>query len=65
MKQEPITMIVEIPMVSDMPSHLLKEIEPFFTVCKDLEAKKTAALGWHDLPETLEIIEASRRAHPG
>jgi len=55
----------EVGALSDMPSHLLKEIEHFFTVYKDLEAKKTAALGWHDLSETLEIIEASRRAYPG
>ena len=48
--------------LQDVPRHLLKEIEHFFTVYKDLEEKKTAALGWHDLDETLAIIDAARRA---
>ncbi len=48
--------------LADLPPHLLKEIEHFFTVYKDLEEKKTAALGWHDLVETLRIIEAARTA---
>ena len=55
----------DIRALEDVPPHMLKEIEHFFTVYKDLEEKKTAALGWHDLDETLEIIAASRAAYPG
>jgi len=44
---------------------MLKEIEHFFMAYKDLEEKKTAALGWHDLDETLAIIAASRKAYRG
>jgi inorganic pyrophosphatase len=55
----------EIRVLQDVPTHMLKEIEHFFTVYKDLEEKKTAALGWHDLDETMEIIAASRAAFPG
>lgn len=55
----------DIRVLEDVPPHMLKEIEHFFTVYKDLEEKKTAALGWHDLDETLEIIASSRAAYPG
>jgi inorganic pyrophosphatase len=55
----------DIQALGDVPPHMLKEIEHFFTVYKDLEEKKTAALGWHDLNETLDIIAASRAAFRG
>ena len=55
----------DIGALGDVPPHMLKEIEHFFTVYKDLEEKKTAALGWHDLDETLKIIAAARTAFPG
>jgi len=55
----------DIQALDDMPPHMLKEIEHFFTVYKDLEEKKTAALGWHNLDETLEIIAKSRAAYRG
>lgn len=54
----------EVKKLADVPAHMLKEIEHFFTVYKDLEEKKTAALGWHDLEETVAIIENARRAYP-
>lgn len=53
----------DVQTLEDLPGHLLKEIEHFFTVYKDLEEKKTAALGWHDLEETLAIIQAARDAY--
>lgn len=46
--------------LEDVPPHLLKEIEHFFKVYKDLEMKKTGVEGWHGLKEALEIIEDSK-----
>ena len=34
-------------------------------VYKDLEEKKTAVLGWHDLERLVEIVAASRAAYRG
>jgi len=36
--------------------HLLREIEHFFRVYKDLEEKETEVLGWVDLAQTYRII---------
>ncbi len=52
----------EVTKLDDLPPHLLKEIEHFFSVYKDLEDKKTAALGWRDLAVTLAVIDAAERA---
>lgn len=43
--------------LSDMNPHLLKEIEHFFQVYKDLEQKKVDVEGWGDVNEAKEIIE--------
>jgi len=43
--------------LSDMNPHLLKEIEHFFQVYKDLEQKKVDVGGWGDVVEAKEIIE--------
>lgn len=43
--------------LSDVNSHLLKEIEHFFQVYKDLEQKKVDVEGWGDVNEAKEIIE--------
>jgi inorganic pyrophosphatase len=43
--------------LSDVNSHLLKEIEHFFKVYKDLEQKKVDVEGWGDVVEAKEIIE--------
>lgn len=56
--------------LDDLPPHLLKEIEHFFSVYKDLELKVTATHGFRDLAETQAVIERSRAAyfaehHPG
>lgn len=34
--------------ISDIPEHLLKEIEHFFSVYKNLEEKEVETLGWED-----------------
>lgn len=43
--------------LSDMNPHLLKEIEHFFQVYKDLENKRVDVGGWGDVKEAYEIIE--------
>jgi inorganic pyrophosphatase len=49
--------------LDDVPTHLLKELEHFFSVYKDLEEKKTATLGWRPAEEAAAIIAAARAAH--
>jgi len=46
--------------LSDVPPHLLKEIEHFFSIYKELEKKKTGVEGWKDKTAALEIIRQSR-----
>lgn len=48
-----------IKSLSDVPPHLLKEIEHFFKVYKDLEKKKTGVEGWHGLKSALAVIRES------
>ncbi|WP_029035085.1 inorganic diphosphatase [Salinimicrobium terrae] len=43
--------------LSDVNAHLLKEIEHFFQVYKDLEQKKVDVEGWGDLSEANQIID--------
>lgn len=48
----------------DMPPHLLKEIEHFFKVYKDLERKKTGIEGWdYNLEATVRVIKESRERY--
>ncbi len=55
-----------IKSLSDVPPHLLKEIEHFFTIYKDLENKKVGVEGWKDRDEAIKIIdEARKRAKKG
>ena len=43
--------------LSDINAHLLKEIEHFFEVYKDLEKKKVDVQGWGDVKEAQRIIK--------
>lgn len=43
--------------LSDVNGHLIKEIEHFFKVYKDLEQKKVDVEGWGDVKEASSIIE--------
>ena len=45
--------------LSDVPPHLLKEIEHFFAIYKELEAKKTGVEGWEDRESAVKIINES------
>jgi inorganic pyrophosphatase len=51
--------------LGDIPPHLLRELEHFFAIYKDLEGKKTAVKGWQDAPEAYSAIERARRAFTG
>jgi len=49
--------------LSKVPPHLLKEIEHFFQIYKDLEMKKTKVMGWQSKTAALKIIRESRAAY--
>jgi inorganic pyrophosphatase len=48
--------------VADLPDHFRMELEHFFTVYKDLEEAKTAALGWQGAREAADTLERARSA---
>lgn len=50
-----------IESLSDVPPHLLKEIEHFFAIYKELEEKKTGVEGWEDRESAIRIIKQSRQ----
>ena len=50
----------ELQTLKDVPHHILKEIEHFFQIYKQLEGKETAVDGWRDLDFALKVIEESR-----
>ncbi len=52
-----------IKSLSDVPPHLLKEIEHFFSVYKDLEKKKTGVEGWEDLEAAIKVIKESQERY--
>jgi len=55
-----------IKTLSDVPPHLLKEIEHFFKVYKELEHKKTGVEGWDGLEAALKAItDAQERYRRG
>ncbi|MBM4340658.1 MAG: inorganic diphosphatase [Deltaproteobacteria bacterium] len=47
--------------LSDVLPHLLKEIEHFFTIYKELEEKKTGVEGWEDRESAVRIIKQSQQ----
>lgn len=55
----------EIEDLPDLPQHLVKEVQYFFEVYKDLEGKETALLGWHAASKAhaciLQAMEAFSR----
>jgi inorganic pyrophosphatase len=53
----------EMSDLSDLPRHLLKELEHFFGVYKDLEDKATAVLGWESVPRARQIITTAIAAY--
>lgn len=49
--------------LDQVPPHTLRELEHFFAVYKDLEGKKTAALGWQPAADAIEILTEARRRY--
>lgn len=49
--------------LKDVPPHLLKEIEHFFSIYKDLEGKKVTIDGWGSRAEAMKIIKRSRKKY--
>lgn len=49
--------------LNDVNPHLIKEIEHFFQVYKDLEEKKVAVNGWGDLSEALQIYKECKERY--
>ena len=52
-----------IASLSDVPPHLLKEIEHFFSIYKDLEEKKTGVEGWEDRDAAMKVIRESQKRY--
>jgi len=53
----------EVHDLSDLPSHVVREIEYFFEVYKDLEGKETAVFGWEPVSEAYAVIEEAMAAY--
>jgi inorganic pyrophosphatase len=49
--------------LSDVPPHLLIEIEHFFRIYKELEKKKTGVEGWEDRDSAIKAVHASRKRY--
>ena len=49
--------------LNDLASHVVREIEYFFEVYKDLEGKETAVFGWEPVSEAHDIIERYMKAY--
>ena len=50
----------EVKTYQEVYPHVLKEIEHFFSIYKDLEKKRTQMIGWHDAEVARALI---RKAH--
>ena len=51
--------------LDDVPPHILRELEHFFSIYKDLEEAKTDTLGWIPLDQATAIIESALAAYVG
>ena len=49
--------------LSDAPPHLVKEIEHFFSIYKDLEGKSVEILGWEDREAAEDIVRECRERY--
>lgn len=52
-----------IESLDDVPAHLLREIEHFFTIYKDLEEKEVKVEGWEPRDRAEMVIRESRERH--
>jgi inorganic pyrophosphatase len=51
----------EVHKYSDIYPHVLREIEHFFSIYKDLEGKRTKTVAWKDEAEAQRLISESRK----
>lgn len=49
--------------LEDVPVHLLREVEHFFQVYKELEEKKTGVEGWENHHKALEVIATAQERY--
>lgn len=54
----------DIQNYTDVMSHILREVEHFFSVYKSLEGKRTDVLGWKDRAAAYEAIRTSHERFP-
>lgn len=52
-----------IQSLNDLPPHILREIEYFFSIYKDLEGKTSLVSGWIGPEESLAVLETARQAY--
>jgi len=52
-----------IESLADVTPHLLKEIEHFFSIYKELEEKKIEVEGWEDRKSAIRIIKQSQQRY--
>ena len=55
----------QVRQLEDVPPHLLREIEHFFRIYKDLEGKQVETFGWEGRADAEALIMRSIEAHPG
>ena len=53
----------QVSTIQDLPPHVMREFEHFFTIYKELENKVVETRGWHDLDHALEVINTSRQRY--
>ena len=46
---------------TDLYPHVLREIEHFFSIYKELEGKKTEVRGWHGSAHAMQVIQKSQQ----
>jgi len=49
--------------MDQIPSHVKREIEHFFTIYKELESRPTTTLGWDNSEQARAVIVKSRNAY--
>jgi inorganic pyrophosphatase len=50
----------EVNDINDVPAHILKEIDHFFSIYKMLEEKTSIVKGWRDKKAAIELIKKSK-----
>ena len=48
---------------SEIYPHVLREIDHFFAIYKNLEGKRTETIGWHNAHHARQVIEESRERY--